>query len=191
MNPSNTNINIWEQTLRLSRPFWQFYESCIGKTKFDLTENTRATQYTNNDPSRKDEKADDDDVNAEYLEFISITRKHQAERDQLKESKLKEKSNDESDIYYKDVSEVNLLVENNLVEVPDRNEPENELFGAKRKDMRLLEFYGGNKEDFERIRSLEMEIDEHFSESYQKLQPKYWPTMPMNPRPYLAPLVLN
>lgn len=119
----------------------------------------------------------------EYLEFIKVTRKHQAERERAK--KLELKKNPPIEEYYIDVSQVNTVVIDNLVEAPSKDDE-----GAKlnsNKEKKLIEYYG-SKESYERIRSLEMHIDDNFKKKCRELSPYYWPVIPINPKPYLNPI---
>lgn len=118
-----------------------------------------------------------------YLEFIAVTRKHQAERERAK--KLELKKNPPIEEYYIDVSQVNTLVIDNLVEAPSKNDDSAKLNSNKEK--KLIEYYG-SKESYERIRSLEMNIDDNFKKKCRELSPYYWPVIPINPKPYLNPI---
>lgn len=127
---------------------------------------------------------DSQSVNQEYLEFIKVTRQHQAAREKQKKLQLKKNPQLALDEYYIDISQVNTLVEDNLVEAPARGEDISKL---KKKEEDLVKLYG-SREAYERIRSLEMSIDDHFKRECQELSPYYWPVIPINPKPYLNPL---
>lgn len=114
-----------------------------------------------------------------YQEHIRATRKHQAERE--KNKKLELKKNPLVEEYYIDISQVNTLVEANLTEAPNRGD---ETSKAQERDKRLIELYG-DRQAFEKIRSLEMHIDDHFKSQCQQSKPHYWPVIPINPKPYL------
>lgn len=120
-----------------------------------------------------------DTTELEYQEFIRATRKHQAEREKTK--RLEQKKNPPVEEYYIDISQVNTLIEANLTEAPHRGD---ETSKALERDKKLIELYGG-QESFERIRSLEMHIDDHFKSNCQIIKPHYWPVIPINPKPYL------
>jgi GH25 family lysozyme M1 (1,4-beta-N-acetylmuramidase) len=114
-----------------------------------------------------------------YEEHIRATRRHQAEREKSK--KLELKKNPLIEEYYIDISQVNTFVEDNLTEAPKRGD---ETSKAQERDEKLIELYGGQVH-FEKIRSLEMHIDDHFKSRCQQLKPHYWPVIPINPKPYL------
>lgn len=103
-------------------------------------------------------------INLEYLEFIEQTRRHQLEREKAKKKELAEKLSSQSDEYYLDISQVNTLVEDNLVEPPQLDEPE-----IERREQSPLEMY----------------IDEQFRLKCGELRPSYWPAVPINLKPYL------
>lgn len=118
----------------------------------------------------------------EYLEFIKVTRKHQAERERIK--KLERKKNPPVEEYYIDLSQVSTIVQDNLVEAPQKDDGES---NKNIKERELIDLYGG-KESYDKIRSLEMYIDDHFKNKCQELSPYYWPVIPINPKPYLNPI---
>lgn len=119
-------------------------------------------------------------IYSDYLKFIKITRKHQAQRERLKKEELKKKP--ELETWYRDISQVNTLVEDNLVEVPDKSD--GLIAKVKQREENLVKLYG-SREAYERIRSMEMNIDEHFRQKYSELSPPFWPVIPFNPKPYL------
>jgi hypothetical protein len=118
-------------------------------------------------------------MDAEYEAFIRVTRQHQVERERAKRQELER--NPPIDEYYIDISQVNTLVEANLNEAPSREDPTSK---AQERDEKLIKFYGG-REAFEKIRSMEMHVDDHFKTMCQLLKPHYWPVIPINPKPYL------
>lgn len=120
--------------------------------------------------------------NKDYAEFIKITRKHQAERERQKKLALK-KNPPSAEEYYIDISQIDTLVQDNLVEAPQRQQSNS----SKRQEEKLIKLYG-SRETFERIRSMEMNIDGYFRSKCKELSPFYWPVIPINPRPYLNPL---
>lgn len=128
-----------------------------------------------------DESDNEQSIYSDYLKFIKVTRKHQAQREKLKKEDLKKKK-PELEAWYEDISQLNTLVEDNLVDVPDKNDKPP--VDAKRREENLIRLYG-SQEAYERIRSMEMNIDEHFRQKYLELSPQYWPVIPFNPKPYL------
>lgn len=132
------------------------------------------------DDETSDKNDNEQSVNADYLEFIKITRKHQERRERLKKKELKKKP--ELETWYQDISQVNTVVEDNLVEVPDKND--GPISKALQREEKAIKLYG-NREAYNRIRSMEMNIDEHFRQKYSELSPQYWPVIPFNPKPYL------
>lgn len=156
------NWLIWRQSYQLSHSYWNQYDSIMSSLR-------------NNDESPEAMACVDvcdtnnkSDLEREYLEFIAITRKHQLEREKAK----LEQAPMVSDEYYKDISQVDTLVEDNLVNPPKREAVEEV----------------PTKVSSEKVRSLEMMIDNHFSAKCQELNPSYWPVMPMNPKAYLNPI---
>ena len=120
----------------------------------------------------------------EYARFIQITRKHQANRE--KQKRLASKSKPElTDEYYIDISQLDTLTQDNLVNVPSKEDDSNDS-GAEQVE-KLVKLYG-SQDSFERIRSMEMNIDEHFKRKCKELSPYYWPVIPINTKPYLSPL---
>ena len=115
----------------------------------------------------------------EYAKFIAITRKHQAERERLKKLALKNKA-PESENYYIDISQLDTLVQDNLVQAPQR--------GTLSQESKPKHLYK-TQDEHDRIRAMEMNIDEYFKEKYKELSPYYWPVIPINPRPYLNPII--
>lgn len=203
MDPGNPYYELCKQSYNLSRSFWISYEQHIKPVAFAFTAKTdNVSGFRDNEisdreisiidhsidevPQQVQIKDETENINAEYLEFIRITREHQLKRDRLK--KLELAKNPEIETYYQDISLVNTLVEDNLVEVPDRNA--DLVSKSKLKEQKLVEMYGG-RENYERIRSMEMAIDEHFNKKYKELSPKYWPAMPLNPKLYLNPILLD
>ena len=127
------------------------------------------------------------DKNQEYIEFINITRQHQAEREERKKLELKKNPDLALEEYYIDLSQVNTLVEANLVEAPNKDDPSAKS-KSEEKEEELIRKYGG-REAYERIRSMEMCIDDHFKKKCQELSPHYWPVIPINPKPYLNQII--
>lgn len=123
-------------------------------------------------------------IEKEYEEFIRVTRRHQAEREKQKKLALKKPELD-TDEYYIDISQVNTVVEDNLVECPDRKDVN--FCRLKAEQKQLVDFYGG-QEAYERIRSMEMSVDDYFKRKCQDTSPFYWPVIPIDPKPYLNPL---
>lgn len=123
----------------------------------------------------------DESTNAEYLAFIKETRKHQMERERSKQERLMSQPELAFEPYYTDVSQINTLVADNVVEIPERSD---QLSKTQKRTQELIDLYGG-QEKYEKIRSVEMEIDGYFSEKCKELSPSYWPAMPINPKPYL------
>lgn len=183
-----------KSSIELSRPYWQFYERCIGPVNFGSTHINQiesvssevSNEYLNEQSYDSDSSISDNNVNEEYSKFIAITRQHQAERDRLKKLQLKKKTEPTDEIHYRDISQLNLIVEANLARVPDKNEPQDQPSIAERRQQELLEFYGCDRDTYERIKSLEMSIDDKFTQAYQRFRPKYWPGMPINMKPYLS-----
>lgn len=120
----------------------------------------------------------------EYLDFIKVTRRHQAERERLK--KLQLKKNPPIEEYYIDISQVSTLALDNLVEAPQRGDEE-ALLNWEAKERQFVDLYGG-KETYQKIRSMEMHIDQNFKNKCRELSPHYWPVIPINPKPYLNPI---
>ena len=120
-----------------------------------------------------------DNKELEYEEFIKATRKHQADRERTKRLELKK--NPPIEEYYIDISQVNTLVEANLTEAPERGD---EISKADERERKLVELYG-SRESYEKIRSLEMHLDDQFRRKCRDLKPHYWPVIPINPKPYL------
>lgn len=182
------NTEIWKRSLALSKPYWRMYERLIGPTSlFADVEQLCTNQSSDKDEYLSDEyyhpedegRDEEDALNPEYLSFIEITKKHIAEREKLKKSQQKQ----ELDEYYKDVSEVNTLVEANLVPAPSLGDSQS---GHKLHEEKLVKLYG-SREAYDKIRLMEMYLDDEFSKKCQKLSPKYWPAMPINLKPYLNP----
>lgn len=186
---SGNNNEIWKRSLVLSEPYWRMYERLIGPTNLLNSLRHQETRQTlgETDEYLSDEyynpEDTDEEVNREYLEFIEITKRHQAERERLKQAKQKQKTNEDLHEYYKDVSEVNTLVEANLVQAPDIKESQSR---HKLHEGKLIKLYGG-RDTYDKIRSMEMYLDEDFTRKCQELSPKYWPAMPINLRRYLNP----
>lgn len=190
---SKDNIKTWEHSFASSKPYWEMYEILIGPTNlFNHKEEPKISQpLSNKDGYLSDEyynpedeheyEYEDDEVNQEYLEFIEITKRHQAEREKQKQGKQKLKLDEDLHEYYKDVSEVNTLVEANLISVPDIKDPQSR---HKLQEEKLVKLYGG-REAYDKIRSMEMYLDEDFNRKCQELSPKYWPAMPIKLRQYL------
>lgn len=131
-------------------------------------------------------EGDEDDVdnpntNEEYLAFIRKTREHQREREKNKQEKLISQPELALEPYYTDVSQVNTLVADNAVEAPKRTDQSSQ---TQRRAQELINMYGG-QEQYEKIRSIEMEVDGYFKRKCKELSPSYWPAMPINPKPYL------
>lgn len=120
-------------------------------------------------------------VNEEYLEFIRITRQHQAEREKQKQLEAKKQSSSPPEEYYIDISQVNTVVEANLVDVPKKGDNK-----ITDKEQSFIHRYG-SREAYEEIRSMEMSIDEHFKRKCQQHSPHYWPVIPIHAKPYLNP----
>lgn len=139
--------------------------------------NELASQF---DGDSNDKSDNEQSIYSDYLKFIRITRKHQAQRERLKKEELKKKP--ELEAWYRDISQVNTLVEDNLVEVPDKSD--GPIAKVKQREENLVKLYG-SREAYERIRSMEMNIDEHFRQKYSELSPSFWPVIPFNPKPYL------
>lgn len=188
------------KSLSLSRSYWLFYESVIGPTNLNLERTPFFDQTCNlelgSQPSLPDlessgsnidtESGDEnDELNKEYLKFIRITREHQARREKLKQLELNKKPEPKNEEYYIDISQLDTLIEDNLVEVPQRSDHPTQGYTDKKIE-RLVKLYGG-QENYEKIRSMEMSIDENFNEMYRKLSPQYWPVIPFNLKPYLNP----
>lgn len=197
MTCQDPNLVIWERSRALSQPFWSFYHQALGPSTYQFFHHQPQTclddksSGTTPSPSTPDNnccivKDSDNDLSQQYLEFIQITRKHQAEREKLKRQQLKKKP-ELVEPYYKDISQVNTLVEDNLVEVPERN-PNGSILKRQLEEDRLIKSYG-SREVFEEIRSMEMSIDDLFRAKCQELKPEYWPVMPINPKPYLNPIM--
>lgn len=132
-------------------------------------------------PKLKDEINCDSETDKAYQEFIKVTRAHQAERERLKRLKKDKNPEEVLEEYYKDVSQVNTLVEDNLAQIPNQGD-EDDL--ARQKQAHLIKLYGSH-EAYERIRSMEMYIDRQFKEACLEQNPNYWPAIPINARPYL------
>lgn len=177
----------YQRSILLSQPFWHFYTKAIGPNSFTIR--TQADLAPSDDETTSGDSTNDvetsdydvlyeqehEDVDEEYLKFIRITREHQAERERLKRLEPKKKITPEE--YYKDLSQVDTLVEDNLVEAPIKAEP-------KTDKLNFVEFYG-SQQAYDKVHSMEMHIDEYFHEMCEKLKPKYWPAMPINVKPYL------
>lgn len=164
------NLRIWEHSYRKSKPFWNLYEKLVIDNHADVAEDEIDSPDAELDNEAEEETVEE--INPEYLEFIKQTREHQRERDRLKkQSPQVPIFEEESHIYYKDISQVNTLVEANLATVPNKHDmkPEaSEEFPAQ-----------------DSIRLMEMYIDEHFSKKLQEQSASYWPTIPINVKPYL------
>lgn len=155
------NWQIWSRSYRLSRSFWALHQLLL---KYRLDQSDRST---NCDTSEASDESQQDDINPEYLKFIEETRRHQAERERLKEEQLAKNQQCHADEYYLDISQVNTLVEANLVEPPELGKPERD--GTARREPTPLEMY----------------IDEDFRRKCDELKPSYWPAVPINLKPYL------
>lgn len=97
---------------------------------------------------------------------------------------MQRKKNPPTEEYYIDISQVNTLILDNLVEAPSKCDPKSKLQAREKK---LTELYGC-KDSYEKIRSLEMNIDDYFKTKCKELSPYYWPVIPINPKPYLNPI---
>lgn len=200
------NDLLWQISMAKSKPFWSMYRHVMGSqlnlrfphenpahVNANACRTTKAQEDAPPPPQRDDCPEGSDleveagDVSQEYLEFIKITRQHQQERERLKGEALK-KMNPAAALeeYYKDISEVNTLVEDNLAEIPSRVGKLTKS-SSEQRSQELIDRYGG-REAYERVRSMEMCIDEHFKRQCQELSPGYWPVMPINPKPYLNPI---
>lgn len=124
----------------------------------------------------------DEEVNPEYLEFIKVTRQHQSNREKRKKLEAKNKPVPEEMEYYKDISQVDTLVEDNLVAAPDKQDTPNA--DPRQRELDLIKSYG-SQDAYEKIRSIEMYIDENFAKMCQKYSPRYWPAIPINLKSYL------
>lgn len=150
--------------LELSRPYWNFYKQCMGQILSNTNQSDDEHEIISNQATKEED---------EYAKFIAQTRKHQLERDK---SKVKQKKTEnESTVYYQDVSQVNFKT---YQDIPDMNEPLDKPSASTRREMELIKLYGGQR-DYEKIRSIEMTIDEHFSSNYHKIEPQYWPVIPI------------
>lgn len=121
---------------------------------------------------------DEERIRVEYEKFIEVTRKHQTQRERQKKIALK-KQPQADEPYYIDISQLDTLVQDNLVAIPDRGDD-----GSAAE--KLIKMYG-SREAYEKIRSMEMNIDDYFKRKCKELSPFYWPVIPINPRPYLSP----
>jgi len=172
-----------ERSMLLSQPYWDFYRKMIGPTTFTHNYKSGLLFKEIDDTSDYDPSESTQNINQEYLDFIRVTREHQKERERLK--RLDQgKTSKGFDEYYKDLSQVDTLVEENLAPVPSKCDGVSKL---KQQEERLVQLYGG-RENFERIRSLEMDIDGNFRRMCQEYSPYYWPVIPINPKPYLNSL---
>lgn len=173
---------ILKRSLRLSKPYWDLYELYITSrlnrpatgSVLEETSNLGPSHDANRQPNESSEE-----LHPEYLELLKITKKHQAKRE--KEKRLRQLKGLDVETYYKDISQVDTLVEDNLVEAPERH---TNSVGPSQKEQELVELYGG-REAYESVRSLEMTIDEYFHEKCQQLRPGYWPVMPIKYTRYL------
>lgn len=159
---------IWDHSYELSRPYWELYDKLIvepNRSSFEASEEDK-----------------DQDVNSDYQKFIAITRQHQNERDRMKELDRSKKI-EEPEIYYKDISQINYLVEDDDIEVPQKDDGESSIY--EKRDEKLRKLYDVDEKQYARIRSIEMYIDENFKEKCQQLRPKYWPAIPFNTSVYL------
>lgn len=186
------NYEIWERSEKLTRSFWDSYNRLIKSTKIHhldqrneiINETTHPRNHSSFDQPPDDVEDDQygqETVNKEYLEFIRITRQHQIERDRLKKIELAKK-NAEPEEYYTDLSELNTLALDNFAEIPDRDEK-----GKESRQEKLIKLYGSSRAR-DKIRSMEMSIDEIFKTKCQEMNPKFWPVIPINPKPYLNKL---
>lgn len=192
------NTRLWKRSFALSRPYWSMYSKVMKSINVHVAQQIEVTSeedqwydldedefedYDHDGSSLYCDEVDDlnASTNAEYLEFIKQTRQHQRERERMKCEDLKANPELAFEHYYTDVSQVNTLVADNVVEAPKRSE---RLSKAQRYEHDLTELYGGH-EAYEKIRSMEMDIDSYFRRKCDELSPVYWPAMPINPKPYL------
>lgn len=176
---------ILKKSLELSKPYWDLYDQLIASRlseskdcDFSAEQHQLSANVNNNDDQHSSEH-DDEHLNPAYLELIRVTREHQAKRE--KEKRRRQRKDLDVEVYYKDISQVDTLVEDNLVEAPDRHGKSS---SSKQRQQRLIELYGG-LEGYEQVRSMEMTIDEFFHRKCQQLKPGYWPVMPINHKRYL------
>lgn len=167
---------ILKRSLDLSKPYWDLYDQLIGSKSTEPT--VDICDKFNQDESSSDQQ--DEELNPDYIELARITREHQAKREKQKRSRQKKGLDIET--YYKDISQVDTLVEDNLVEVPNRS---GGFVSSTQKEQELIELYGG-REAYEYVRSIEMQIDDHFHRKCQEFKPGYWPVIPINYRRYLG-----
>lgn len=132
----------------------------------------------------KDNDVDQETIDAEYAEFIRVTREHQAERERHRKL-IKIEEEDKQNEYYIDISQVDTLVHDNLVEAPLSLDQST---SAEIRQTELIRLYGGH-DIYEKIRSMEMHIDDFFKEKCKETNPVYWPVIPINPKPYLNPVI--
>lgn len=165
---------ILERSLALSKPYWDLYDQLIRSKLTNSPQDTCESQFGHNSADSEDEE-----LNPEYLELLRITREHQAKREKLR--KLRQKQGLDVETYYRDISQVDTLVEENLVEVPDRTKS---YVNPKQKEQKLIELYGGPAA-YESVRSIEMAMDDYFAKKRQELRPAYWPVIPINYKRYL------
>lgn len=190
------NTRLWERSYVLSRPYWSMYNTVMSSINVHVSQELNVTpeedRWFDLDEDQLDvsgheylsesEEVDDVDTstNAEYLEFIRQTRQHQKERERMKKEQLRANPESALESYYTDVSQVNTLVADNVVEAPKRSD---HLSQAKRNEQDLVNLYGN--EAYDKIRSMEMDIDSYFRQKCDEHSPVYWPAMPINPKPYL------
>lgn len=185
------NLEIWERSKLSTKSFWNTYHQLI---RFTITDQSKShverpeisvrdesgEDFEDNDIDDCDNSGQDNEdevLNEEYLEFIKITKQHQLERDRLKRL---ETSKQAPEKYYTDIAELNTLVLDNITQIPD---PETENSQQKRREQ-LVNLYG-SADAYERIRSMEMSIDDTFKTRCRERNPQFWPVMPINPKPYL------
>lgn len=186
MNNSQDYSQLWATSKQFSESYWNHYNKLIGPIRFVLeteqndssSDQKSLSDYFHEETQVEDDNEVDDKANQEYQEFIRITRQHQLQRESLR--KEREKLEPQVDEYYKDISQVNTLIEDNIAEIPVRYKTSK----AKLEEKKLIDKYG-SRESYNMIRSMEMCIDDAFRSKCQQLGPTFWPVIPLNPKPYL------
>lgn len=162
-----------DYSMNLSQSFWSSYNAHINtfgdfgrqKCNLQVQENSKLNEITPLFAISDTDKA--------YEEFIKKTRAHQesVRRDKLKR---KRKLGGDEDYNYVDISQINTLVQDNLARVPNKHD-DNDSYTYN-----LI----WNDSEKEKIRGMEIAIDDDFNRMIKQLKPHFWPAIPINLKPY-------
>lgn len=119
----------------------------------------------------------DSSMDEEYMKFILETRKHQKDRDEAKTHEVEDAE------FYKDISQVNTLMELNKVDVP-QSASDGLSVRLRERQNKMKAYYGS--EQYDSIQSMQLHIDNQFQNECTRRNPCYWPVIPINMKFYLT-----